>query len=93
MYRDEPLDDEAELRFVVGDDAVDRLREAGGVEATDAALDALRVLQGWVSDDVAGRWFRQEQRRLGDRTPVGALVDGDLDAVLDAARAYAAAHG
>ncbi|MDX1657314.1 MAG: antitoxin Xre/MbcA/ParS toxin-binding domain-containing protein [Nitriliruptorales bacterium] len=93
MYRDEPLDDEAELRFVVGDDEVDLLRDAGSGEATDAALDALRVLQGWVSDEVAGRWFRQEQRRLGGRTPIRALVEGDLDAVLDAARAYAAAHG
>lgn len=90
MYRDDPLDDEAELREIVGDDPVDRLVDA---DAVIPALDVLRLLQGWVSDDRAGRWFVAVQRRLDDRSPVDALVDGDDDLVLDAARRWAAAQG
>lgn len=96
MYRDDPLDDETELRAVVGDDAVDLLEEAaeeGGTDPVAAASDALRVLQGWMDDAAAGEWFHRPQRRLEDRTPVEALADGDDDEVLDAARAYAAAQG
>lgn len=90
MYRDDPLDDEAELREIVGDDPVDRLVDA---DAVIPALDVLRLLQGWVSDDRAGQWFVAVQRRLDDRSPVDALVDGDDDLVLDAARRWAAAQG
>ena len=97
MYRDDPLDDEAELRAVVGDDPVDRLDRPAPEhdERTPllVALDVLRVLQGWMDDDAAGGWFTSAQRRLDDRTPVEALVDGDYEDVEDAARAYAAAHG
>jgi hypothetical protein len=37
--------------------------------------------------DVAGlvRWFTLPSRQLGDRTPVRALADGDVDATVDAA--------
>lgn len=96
MYRDDPLDDEAELRAVIGDGAVDRLEEVADVIGTDpveVALDALRLLQGWMTDDAAGEWFHRPQRRLEDRTPVAALAAGLDDEVLDAARAYAAAQG
>lgn len=97
MYRDDPLDDEAELRDVVGDEPVDRLLvepDAADDERTPllAALDVLRVLQGWVDDDDAGRWFTTEQRRLGDRTPIDLLAGGAYEDVEDAARAYAAAN-
>ena len=97
MYRDDPLDDEAELRALLGDDAVDRL--GGEAPAHDertpllVALDVLRVLQGWMGDDEAAGWFTSVQRRLDDRTPVTALCEGDFEDVEDAARMYAAAHG
>jgi hypothetical protein len=96
MYRDDPLDDEAELRAVVGDDPVDRLREVEGSldrDPLEVALDVLRVLQGWVDDAAAGRWFTSAQRRLEDRTPIDALVAGAYEEVEDAARAWAAAQG
>ena len=96
MYRDDPLDDEAELRDVVGDDYVDDLVEAepiAGREPLDVALDVLRVLQGWADDSAAGRWFTAEQRRLEGRTPVAALLAGAFEEVEDAARAWAAAQG
>ena len=97
MYRDDPLDDEAELRALAGDDEVDQLLvepEVADDERTPllAALDVLRVLQGWVDDEDAGRWFTHEQRRLGDRTPIELLALGAYEDVEDAARAYAAAN-
>lgn len=97
MYRDDPLDDEAELREVLGDDDVDALLvepPASDDERTPllAALDILRVLQGWVDDDDAGRWFTTPQRRLGDRAPVAVLAAGAYEDVEDAARAYVAAN-
>jgi hypothetical protein len=96
MYRDDPLDDELELRAIAGDEPVDRLVAApSGTERTplEVALDVLRVLQGWVDDEAAGRWFTTAQRRLNGRDPVSALVAGELEEVEDAARAWAAAHG
>ena len=90
MYRDDPLDDEMELRELLGDDPVDTLVDA---DVVIPALDVLRVLQGWVDDDRAARWFLDVQRRLDDRDPVTALADGDDDLVLDAARRWAAAQG
>ncbi len=97
MYRDDPLDDEAELRALLGDEPVDAL--LGEPAASDdertpllAALDVLRVLQGWVEDDDAARWFTVEQRRLDDRTPVAVLALGAYEDVEDAARAYVAAN-
>jgi hypothetical protein len=96
MYRDDPLDDEAELRAVVGDHPVDRLREVEGSldrDPLEVALDVLRVLQGWVDDAAAGRWFTSTQRRLEDRTPIDALIAGAYEEVEDAARAWAAAQG
>lgn len=99
MYRDDPLDDEAELRAVAGDDVVDELVAAAGQVTGDGraplevALDVLRVLQGWVDDAQAGRWFAVTQGRLEGRTPLQALLAGDYEEVEDAARAWAAAHG
>ena len=75
MYRDDPLDDEAELRAVAGDAVVDALLEAevgADRDPLEVALDVLRVLQGWVDDAAAGRWFSARQRRLEDRSPVEA---------------------
>lgn len=97
MYRDDPMDDEAELRAIVGDDAADVLAtdEVGSTGRTpmEAALDVLRVLQGWADDETAARWLTREQRRLGSRTPLQALAEGDYDEVEDAATAWAAAQG
>lgn len=96
MYRDDPLDDEAELRDIAGDDAVDRLLAAEDDldgDPVEVALDVLRLLQGWVDDEAAGRWFTRAQGRLDGRTPVDALAAGEFDDVLDAARAWAAANG
>jgi hypothetical protein len=96
VYRDDPLDDEIELRAIIGDEAVDGLHAAdldtdrGPVEV---ALDVLRVLQGWVDEDLTARWFHQPQKRLEGRTPVAALEHGAFEEVEDAARAWAAAHG
>lgn len=96
MYRDDPLDDEEELRAIAGDGAVDALVDARDDLAGDpveVALDVLRILQGWVDDEAAGRWFSRPQGRLDERTPVAALAAGEFDEVLDAARSWAAANG
>ena len=97
MYRDDPLDDEAELRELLGDEPVARLLPdptAADDERTPllAALDVLRVLQGWVDEDDAARWFTATQRRLDDRTPIDVLATGAYEDVEDAARAYVAAN-
>jgi uncharacterized protein (DUF2384 family) len=95
MYRDDPLDDEVELRELAGDHAVDRLaaaRDAVGQDLGAVACDVLRVLQGWVDDAAAARWFTSPQRRLEDRTPVDALAGGAVEEGEDAARAWAAAN-
>lgn len=96
MYRDDPLDDEAELREIIGDEPVDALLTAvldAQRTPLDVALDVLRILQGWVSDDAAARWFLSEQRRLHGRTPIETLVAGAYDDVEEAARTWAAAQG
>lgn len=96
MYRDDPLDDEMELRAIVGDDAVDGLHAADVASdrhPVEVALDVLRVLQGWVDEPTAGRWFTQPQKRLEGRTPLEALASGAYEEVEDAGRAWAAAHG
>lgn len=96
MYRDDPLDDEAELREILGDEPVDELLVAeldARRTPLDVALDVLRVLQGWVSDDAAARWFLAAQRRLHGRTPIQALAAGAYDEVEEAARTWAAAQG
>ena len=97
MYRDDPLDDEAELRALLGDTTVDELHVEPPVADDErspllAALDVLRVLQGWVDDDDTARWFTTAQRRLDDRTPVALLAVGAYEDVEDAARAYVAAN-
>jgi hypothetical protein len=101
VYRDDPLADEAELRDLLGDDAVDGLhgpddRPRGtdpSVEPVAVAVDVLRVLQGWVDDEDAARWFVTPQRRLDGRTPLVARRAGAVDEVRDAARLWAAAQG
>ncbi len=92
MYRDDPLDDEAELRDVVGDAEVDALLDARGGEAMLVALDALRLLQGWVDDGMVASWLTTVQRRLGGRSPLAAIAEGRDDEVLDALRVYLAAQ-
>jgi hypothetical protein len=92
VYRDDPLDDEAELREVIGEAPVDQLLEAGGTEAVLATIDALRLLQGWVDDDTAAAWLTTAQRRLEDRSPLEALAAGREDEVLDALRTYLASQ-
>ena len=92
MYRDDPLDDEAELRDVVGDEAVDALLASGGADALLAALDALRILQGWVDQATCAGWLMTRQRRLDDRSPLEALAAGAHDEVADVLRIYVAAQ-
>lgn len=96
MYRDDPLDDEAELRALVGDADVDTLAAGGDDldrDPVEVAVDVLRVLQGWVDDNAAGRWFHHPQKRLDGRSPLDALYHGAFEEVEDAARAWVAAHG
>jgi hypothetical protein len=96
MYRDDPLDDEFELRELLGDDVVDTLAERDSTaERTpvEAAVDVLRVLQGWVSDATAARWFLSGQQRLGGERPVDLLRRGVYEDVEEAARIWAAAQG
>lgn len=96
MYRDDPLDDEFELRAVLGDEPVDALAEGDVVSErtpVEAAVDVLRVLQGWVNDDAAARWFLADQRRLGGERPVDLLRRGAYEDVEEAARNWAAAQG
>lgn len=96
MYRDDPLDDEMELRTIIGDAPVDALLDANHTQqrsTLEAALDVLRVLQGWADDDSIRTWLLSAQQRLNGLTPVDALVNGDFDDVEDAARAWAAARG
>lgn len=93
MYRDDPLDDEADLRAVLGDAAVDDLAVRGGADAVGAAVDLLRLAQGWVDDTEVAGWFGTAQRRLGDRTPLAALVEGRTEEAADALRSWLAARG
>ncbi len=93
MYRDDPLDDEADLEAVVGEEAVAELRRRGGPEAVAAAVDLLRLAQGWVDDAEVGGWLRSEQRRLDGRSPLGAVAAGEADLAADALRAWLAARG
>lgn len=96
MYRDDPLDDEMELRNIVGDEAVDQLLAAtldDNRKALHAALDVLRVLQGWADDASIRTWLLSPQQRLEGHTPIQMLTSGDFDDVEDAARAWAAARG
>lgn len=96
MYRDDPLDDEMELRALLGDDAVDQLAEGpivGERSPVEAAVDILRVLLGWVSEASAGRWFQTSQRRLEGRSPLEVLAAGAFEDVEEAARSWVAAQG
>lgn len=96
MYRDDPLDDEFELRELLGDEVVDALATddpASERTPVEAAVDVLRVLQGWVADDVAAGWFVTPQRRLEGRRPVDLLAIGAFEDVEEAARVWAAAQG
>lgn len=93
MYRDDPLDDEADLRVVVGDDRVETLLEEGGPEAVAAAVDLLRLAQGWVEDAEAADWLTGPRTRLGGRTPLEVVAAGDADLAADALRAWLAARG
>lgn len=95
MYRDDPLDDEFELREIVGDEAVDALASGDRrlQDPVEVAVDVLRILQGWVDDETAGRWFHQPQRRLEGRRPLDALAVGAFEDVTEAASAWAAAQG
>jgi len=95
VYRDDPLDDELELRAIVGDEAIDQmLVEAGdnGTLSMEAALDVLRILQGWTDDAGVKAWFLRPQRRLDGRTPLSALAAGDVEDVEDAAALWVAAR-
>lgn len=92
LYRDDPLDDEAELRELIGDAPIDALLARGGVDALLAALDALRILQGWVDPEACGAWMTTVQRRLGDRSPLEALAEGAFDDVGDVLRAFVGAQ-
>lgn len=91
MYRDDPLDDEMELRDILGDAAVDTI--ATGDQGIAGALDCLRLLQGWMTEDAVREWFSRELARLDGQTPVEALAADEVDDVLIAARAAAAASG
>ncbi len=98
MYRDDPLDDEMELRAIVGDEEIDTLIAVVNPEVHErpplhTALDVLRLLQGWADDAAIAAWFTRPQRRLDGDTPIAALARGANDEVEDAARAWAAAQG
>ena len=92
MYRDDPLDDEAELREVVGDAEVDGLLDVGGPDALAAALDCLRILQGWVDAATCAAWFTTPQRGLGERSPLGALAGGAGEDVAETLRRFVASQ-
>jgi len=65
--------------------------DAGGPDGVVAGLpDALRELRGPLSDLARIRWFITEKPLLGGRTPIEALLDGDLDDVVAEARAVGA---
>jgi hypothetical protein len=92
MYRDEPLDDEAELRELVGDTEVDDILVTAGPEGVAAAIDAMRLLQGWVDDGAARAWLQGPQRRLGSRSPLIAIAEGAAEDVAEVLRAWLAAQ-
>jgi hypothetical protein len=93
MYRDDPLDDEAELRAVVGDAAVDELLGRAGAEAVGTAVDLLRIAQGWGDDGAIATWFASPSRRLDGLSPLAALARGAGPEVTDALRSWVAARG
>ncbi|HEX9766340.1 MAG TPA: hypothetical protein VGA36_06220 [Nitriliruptorales bacterium] len=92
MYRDDPLDDEAELRDLLGDRPVDRL-VAAGAQAVAVACDIASILLGWTGPDDVAAWFQRSQQRLDGQTPITALAAGDHDDVEEAARLWVAAQG
>jgi hypothetical protein len=92
MYRDDPLDDEAELRAVVGDGQVDALVSAGGTDALGAALDALRILQGWVDEATCAAWLTTPQRGLDGRSPLESLASGASEEVSDSLQRFVASQ-
>jgi hypothetical protein len=92
MYRDDPLDDEAELRAVVGDGPVDALVSAGGTDALGAALDALRILQGWVDEATCASWLTTPQRGLDGRSPLESLAAGASEEVSDSLQRFVASQ-
>lgn len=91
MYRDDPLDDEAELRDLLGDPVVDRLAEAGDATVA-AACDLASLLLGWGSAEAVASWFQRPQHRLDQVTPIEALIAGSPEDVEEAARLWAAAQ-
>jgi hypothetical protein len=92
VYRDDPLDDEAELRDLLGEAPVDALVAADN-QLVAVAADIASVLLGWgQATEVAG-WFLRPQQRLDGRSPLDALLDQDVDEVEEAARLWAAARG
>jgi hypothetical protein len=92
VYRDDPLDDEAELRELLGDEPVDALVGADD-QLVAVAADIASLLLGWGPQAEVAVWFRRPQQRLDGRSPVDALLDGDVDEVEEAARLWAAARG
>jgi hypothetical protein len=92
MYRDEPLDDEAELRELVGDAPVEHILLSSGPEGVAAAVDAMRLLQGWVDDDAARAWLQGAQRRLDGRSPLAAIAAGGAQDVGEVLSAWLAAQ-
>ncbi len=85
------MDDELELRDLVGDEPVEQLDDDRA--ALETALDVLRLLQGWVDDEQAASWLLAPARRLEGRSPLAALAEGDHDDVVDACEAFIAAQG
>lgn len=94
MYRDDPLDDELELRALLGDDAIDALcAQASHPAPVERAIDVLRLLQGWVDEPTLVAWFVTPQDDLDGHSPLSGLAAGRLEEVEDAARLFAAEAG
>lgn len=69
-------------------------REHGGVRDRNydrlvAVREVVLILRDGLTDRGVGQWLRARNRLLGDRRPIEALHDGDVEAVRQAAAAFA----
>lgn len=57
-------------------------------ERVEAVLQILRRLRSLFEDDAVGKWFKLSVPALGDRTPLDAVKNGEIDRVRQVVESY-----